>query len=131
MKNPPGLKIFDQPQQIPMQSAKKITQNFFRKKILIFNAALLHLKFYYICIVVNSIVDLGQLILEANAPTSSWNHLMIFEILTYHIQKKIFTLKEFDKFYFWLILAFFFCSIWRRNDKKKNWSDYFKIKILL
>ena len=81
MKNPPGLKIFDQPQQIPMQSAKKITQNFFRKKILIFNAALLHLKFYYICIVVNSIVDLGQLILEANAPTSSWNFLMILTFL--------------------------------------------------
>ena len=81
MKNPPGLKIFDQPQQIPMQSAKKITQNFFRKKILIFNAAILHLKFYYICIVVNSIVDLGQLILEANAPTSSWNFLMIFTFL--------------------------------------------------
>ena len=74
---PPKLKIFDQPQQIPMLSAKKITKNFFRKKILIFNAALLHLKFYYICIVVNSIVDSGQLILEANAPTSSWNFLMI------------------------------------------------------
>ena len=81
MKNPPRLKIFDQPQQIPMLSAKKITQNFFRKKILIFNAALLHLKFHYICIVVNSIVDLGQLILEANAPTSSWNFLMILTFL--------------------------------------------------
>ena len=81
MKNPPGLKILDQPQQIPMQSAKKNTQNFFQKKILIFIAALLHLKFYYICIVLNSIVDLGQLILEANAPTSSWNFLMIFTFL--------------------------------------------------
>ena len=71
MKNPPRLKIFDQPQQIPMLSAKKITQNIFWKKILSFNAALLHLKFYYISVVVYTIVNLGQLILEANAPTSS------------------------------------------------------------
>ena len=81
MKNPSGLKIFDQPQQIPMQSAKKITQKFFQKKILIFNAALLHLKFYYISVVVYSTVNLAQLILEANAPTSSWNFLMIFTFL--------------------------------------------------
>ena len=52
----------------------------FEKK-LIFNAALLHLKFYYTGVVVYSIVDLGQLILEANAPTSSWNFLMIFTFL--------------------------------------------------
>ena len=50
MKNPPGLKIFDQPQQIPILSAKKITNKFFWKKIFIFNAALLHLKFYYISV---------------------------------------------------------------------------------
>ena len=81
MKNPPRLKIFGQPQQIPMLSAKKITQTFFKKKNLIFNAALLHLKFYYICIVVNSIVNLGQLILEANAPTSSWIFFMILTFL--------------------------------------------------
>ena len=64
-----------------MLSVKKITQNFFGKKILIFNAALLHLKFYYISAVVYTIVNLGQLILEANAPTSSWNFLMIFTFL--------------------------------------------------
>ena len=80
-KNPPRLKIFHQPQQIQILSAKKNTQNFFRKKILIFNTALLHLKFYYIDAVVYSIVNLGQLILEANAPTSSWNFLMIFTFL--------------------------------------------------
>ena len=81
MKNPPGFKILDQPQQIPILSAKKISQNFFQKHFLIFYAAPLHLKFYYIGVVVYSTVNLGQLILEANAPTSSWNFLMIFTFL--------------------------------------------------
>ena len=81
MTIPPNLKNRGHPQQNLEHLGKKIPQKNFQKKILIFNAALLHLKFYYICIVVNSIVDLGQLILEANAPTSSWIFLMILTFL--------------------------------------------------
>ena len=72
MKNPPRFKIFDQPQQILMLSAKKITQNFFRKRILIFNAALLHLKFYYIYHELLNLSGLLGLTLGGGFQTADW-----------------------------------------------------------
>ena len=121
MKNPPGLRIFDQPQQIPILSAKKFTQNFFRKKILIFNAALLHLKFYYICSS-KQYSRFGS----ANFGSQCTNFQLeffddhnFFGILPYHIHNEILILEGFDQFYYLLILAFFW-FIWGQNDKKQN-----------
>ena len=59
-----------------------------------------------------------------------FDDLNFFGILTYHIHNEILILEGFDQFYCWLILAFFW-FIWGQNDKKQNWSDCFKIKILL
>ena len=73
----PKLKIWGQTQQIPKLYAKKITQNFFQNFFSMFSFASKHLKFYYKL----SIVDLGQPTLEANAPTSGWNFLMIITFL--------------------------------------------------